>query len=126
MKQLPISLEFFPPKTPEGVEKLAGVRQKLYALQPEFCSVTYGAGGSTQQGTFDTVKADWARYAALHQRVKQLQDSDQLAAAQQVFMSEGIPLYLNLTKSVSDLIRINHGYAKASRKVVVAAYDSAK
>ena len=57
MKQLPISLEFFPPKTPEGVEKLAGVRQKLYALQPEFCSVTYGAGGSTQQGTFDTVKA---------------------------------------------------------------------
>ena len=79
-----------------------------------------------ERRTFDTVKADWARYAALHQRVKQLQDSDQLAAAQQVFMSEGIPLYLNLTKSVSDLIRINHGYAKASRKVVVAAYDSAK
>ncbi|MFB0582832.1 methyl-accepting chemotaxis protein [bacterium 19CA06SA08-2] len=79
-----------------------------------------------ERRTFDTVKADWARYAALHQRVKQLQDSDQLAAAQQVFMSEGVPLYLNLTKSVSDLIRINHGYAKASRKVVVAAYDSAK
>ncbi|HEH9394167.1 TPA: methyl-accepting chemotaxis protein [Aeromonas salmonicida] len=79
-----------------------------------------------ERRTFDTVKADWARYAALHQRVKQLQDSDQLASAQQVFMSEGIPLYLNLTKSVSDLIRINHGYAKASRKVVVAAYDSAK
>ena len=43
---LPISFEFFPPKTPEGVEKLRGVRQKLYAYQPEFCSVTYGAGGS--------------------------------------------------------------------------------
>ena len=57
MKQLPISLEFFPPKTSEGVEKLAAVRQTLYALKPEFCSVTYGAGGSTQQGTFDTVKA---------------------------------------------------------------------
>ena len=53
---LPISFEFFPPKTPEGVEKLRGVRQKLYAYQPEFCSVTYGAGGSTQKGTFDAVR----------------------------------------------------------------------
>ncbi len=52
---LPVSFEFFPPKTPEGAEKLRAVRQKLYALKPEFCSVTYGAGGSTQQGTFDTV-----------------------------------------------------------------------
>ena len=53
---LPLSFEFFPPKTPEGAEKLRVVRQKLNALRPEFCSVTYGAGGSTQQGTFDTVK----------------------------------------------------------------------
>jgi methylenetetrahydrofolate reductase (NADPH) len=52
---LPISLEFFPPKTPEGADKLRAARQRLYALKPEFCSVTYGAGGSTQQGTFDTV-----------------------------------------------------------------------
>ena len=54
---LPISLEFFPPKTPEGAEKLRAVRQQLYGLQPEFCSVTYGAGGSTQEGTFATVGA---------------------------------------------------------------------
>jgi len=52
---LPVSFEFFPPKTPEGAEKLRAVRQKLYVLQPEFCSVTYGAGGSTQEGTFATV-----------------------------------------------------------------------
>ncbi len=52
---LPVSFEFFPPKTPEGAEKLRGVRQQLYKLQPEFCSVTYGAGGSTQEGTFATV-----------------------------------------------------------------------
>jgi len=52
---LPISLEFFPPKTPEGGDKLRAVRQQLYALRPEFCSVTYGAGGSTQGGTFNTV-----------------------------------------------------------------------
>jgi methylenetetrahydrofolate reductase (NADPH) len=53
--RLPISLEFFPPKTPEGAAKLRGVRQELYALRPEFCSVTFGAGGSTQDGTFATV-----------------------------------------------------------------------
>ncbi|MFC7407652.1 methylenetetrahydrofolate reductase [NAD(P)H] [Hydrogenophaga atypica] len=53
---LPISLEFFPPKTPEGADKLRAVRQQLYALKPEFCSVTYGAGGSTQDGTFNTVR----------------------------------------------------------------------
>ena len=52
---LPISLEFFPPKTAEGSEKLRAARQQLYALNPEFCSVTYGAGGSTHAGTFATV-----------------------------------------------------------------------
>lgn len=53
---LPLSFEFFPPKTPEGAEKLRAVRQKLREARPEFCSVTYGAGGSTQKGTFDTVR----------------------------------------------------------------------
>ena len=53
---VPVSFEFFPPKTPEGAEKLRAVRQQLYALRPEFCSVTYGAGGSTQEGTFGTVR----------------------------------------------------------------------
>lgn len=52
----PVSFEFFPPKTPEGAEKLRAVRQQLYAQRPEFCSVTYGAGGSTQEGTFGTVR----------------------------------------------------------------------
>ncbi|WP_431094890.1 methylenetetrahydrofolate reductase [NAD(P)H] [Polaromonas aquatica] len=52
---LPLSFEFFPPKTPEGAEKLRMARQALYAHKPEFCSVTFGAGGSTQDGTFGTV-----------------------------------------------------------------------
>jgi len=52
---LPLSFEFFPPKTPEGALKLRAVRQQLHTRQPEFCSVTYGAGGSTQEGTFATV-----------------------------------------------------------------------
>ena len=54
--RFPLSIEFFPPKTPEGVEKLRVARQQLYALKPEFCSVTFGAGGSTQTGTFNTVR----------------------------------------------------------------------
>jgi methylenetetrahydrofolate reductase (NADPH) len=53
----PVSFEFFPPKTPEGVDKLVAVRQKLYALKPQFFSVTYGAGGSTQDGTQQTVQS---------------------------------------------------------------------
>ena len=51
----PVSLEFFPPKTDAGADKQRQARADLYALQPEFCSVTYGAGGSTQVGTFRNV-----------------------------------------------------------------------
>jgi len=51
-----LSIEFFPPKTEDGVGKLRAVRQALYTLKPEFCSVTFGAGGSTQSGTFSTVQ----------------------------------------------------------------------
>lgn len=49
------SIEFFPPKTAEGAEKLRVARQKLALLEPKYFSVTFGAGGSTQQGTLDTV-----------------------------------------------------------------------
>jgi len=49
------SLEFFPPRTPEGVEKLRAARREFAALKPAFCSVTFGAGGSTREGTLATV-----------------------------------------------------------------------
>lgn len=51
----PFSIEFFPPQTLEGAEKLRAVRSKLAALGPEFFSVTYGAGGSTRERTLDVV-----------------------------------------------------------------------
>ena len=54
--RLPLSFEFFPTKTAEGAVKLRAVRQQLYARRPQFCSVTYGAGGSTQEGTFSAVR----------------------------------------------------------------------
>jgi methylenetetrahydrofolate reductase (NADPH) len=49
------SIEFFPPKTLEGADKLRVTRRKLAELNPTYFSVTFGAGGSTQQGTLDTV-----------------------------------------------------------------------
>ncbi len=55
MKPHNFSIEFFPPKTAEGFEKLRQTRLKLAQLQPKYFSVTFGAGGSTQQGTLDTV-----------------------------------------------------------------------
>ena len=50
-----ISFEFFPPRTAEGAEKLVEVRNELSALMPEYFSVTFGAGGTTRDNTFDTV-----------------------------------------------------------------------
>ncbi|WP_423680700.1 methylenetetrahydrofolate reductase [NAD(P)H] [Undibacterium sp. WLHG33] len=55
MKTHNFSIEFFPPKTAEGTEKLRATRAKLAELQPKYFSVTFGAGGTTQQGTLDTV-----------------------------------------------------------------------
>ncbi|OGA26721.1 MAG: methylenetetrahydrofolate reductase [NAD(P)H] [Betaproteobacteria bacterium RIFCSPLOWO2_12_FULL_67_28] len=49
------SFEFFPPRTPEGKEKLRATWQQLARLGPRFFSVTFGAGGSTREGTLETV-----------------------------------------------------------------------
>ncbi len=49
------SFEFFPPQTPEGIEKLRATRRQLAQLNPKFFSVTFGAGGSTRDRTLETV-----------------------------------------------------------------------
>jgi methylenetetrahydrofolate reductase (NADPH) len=54
---LTLSVEFFPPKTAKGEENLFSEVEKLKRLNPGFCSVTYGAGGSTREKTVDLV--DW-------------------------------------------------------------------
>jgi len=55
MTERTFSLEFFPPKTPEGMAKLRDARTQLALLKPEFFSVTFGAGGSTRDRTLETV-----------------------------------------------------------------------
>ncbi|MEK5794196.1 methylenetetrahydrofolate reductase, partial [Acinetobacter nosocomialis] len=54
-KRVPISFEFFPPKTDAGAEKLRVVHQELQLLNPEFFSITYGAGGSTRERTLAAI-----------------------------------------------------------------------
>jgi methylenetetrahydrofolate reductase (NADPH) len=49
------SFEFYPPKTLEGTKNLEKVHQELAQLNPDFFSVTFGAGGSTRDNTYDTV-----------------------------------------------------------------------
>jgi len=49
------SCEFFPPKTEEGTEKLRATRRQLEQLKPRFFSVTFGAGGTTRDGTLSAV-----------------------------------------------------------------------
>ena len=56
MNKTEISIEFFPPQTPEGVDKLRATRARLAELKPGFFSVTYGAGGSTRERTFAIVR----------------------------------------------------------------------
>jgi methylenetetrahydrofolate reductase (NADPH) len=52
----PISFEFYPPQTPEGAERLTAARQRLATHKPEYFSVTFGAGGSTQDRTLEAIK----------------------------------------------------------------------
>jgi methylenetetrahydrofolate reductase (NADPH) len=56
MRDIELSVEFFPPQTAEGADKLRAVWARLAVLNPAFCSVTFGAGGSTQDRTFDIVE----------------------------------------------------------------------
>ncbi len=56
MSNTPISFEFFPPQTPEGLGKLAHTCRELHARRPEYFSVTFGAGGSTRDRTLATVE----------------------------------------------------------------------
>lgn len=57
MNKPTISFEFFPPKTPQGEESLLETVRTLATLNPSFMTVTFGAGGSTREGTLETLKA---------------------------------------------------------------------
>lgn len=132
----PLSLEFFPPKTPEGAGKLRVARQQLYALKPEFCSVTYGAGGSTHAGTFATVgeilqegvdaACHFSCIGATRSRVR-----DQLAQLREMGVKRLVALRGDLPSGygiggefqyASDLVEFIRAETGASFRVEVACY----
>ncbi|HWT71609.1 MAG TPA: methylenetetrahydrofolate reductase [NAD(P)H] [Oxalicibacterium sp.] len=91
MTQQNFSIEFFPPKTDAGVEKLRATCAKLAELNPQFFSVTFGAGGSTQQGTLDTVLQIRAAGHEAAPHISCLGSSrDNLRAILQTYKSNGI------------------------------------
>jgi methylenetetrahydrofolate reductase (NADPH) len=91
MTQQNFSIEFFPPKTDAGVEKLRITCAKLAELNPKYFSVTFGAGGSTQQGTLDTVLQIRAAGHEAAPHISCLGSSrDNLRAILQTYKSNGI------------------------------------
>jgi methylenetetrahydrofolate reductase (NADPH) len=135
--RLPLSFEFFPPKTPEGAAKLAQVRQQLYALGPDFCSVTYGASGTTQDGTFQTVCTilQEGRLAAPHfscigatrESVRaQLAQFDKAGIKHVVALRGDIPSTASNTLSewryASDLVAFIRAETGQKFQIMVAAY----
>ena len=132
----PVSLEFFPPKTPEGVAKLAAARAELYALEPEFCSVTYGAGGSTQDGTLQTVRAILAEGRAGAPHISCIGSTREgVAAMLEAFQADGIGRIVALRgdlpsgavglgefRYASDLVALIRALSGRRFHVEVAAY----
>ena len=62
------SLEFFPPRDIAAQQRLRESVKQLFVIDPQYCSVTFGAGGSTRDGTLDTVRVlrELGREAAPH------------------------------------------------------------
>jgi methylenetetrahydrofolate reductase (NADPH) len=55
LTRVPYSFELFPPRTPQGEKRLPDLVSELSAANPEYFSVTFGAGGTAQEGTYETV-----------------------------------------------------------------------
>ena len=85
------SFEFFPPQTPEGMEKLRATRKQLAQLQPKFFSVTFGAGGSTRDRTMEAVLGIQAEGHAAAPHLSCIgSTSDNIRAMLQTYRDSGI------------------------------------
>lgn len=90
-KRVPISFEFFPPKTDAGAEKLRLVHQELQLLQPEFFSITYGAGGSTRERTLAAIQDFHNKGAPVAPHLSCIGDSKaRIAELLDLYQSQGI------------------------------------
>ena len=134
------SFELFPPRTPEGVAKLPAVIGQLAAARPDYFSITHGAGGSDQDGTYETlvtvvrhsgveavphltcVGSSHAKIAALLQRYRDAGVKRIVALRGDLpatAMSASAPGEFHYANELVSFIRETHGDAF---KIEVAAY----
>jgi methylenetetrahydrofolate reductase (NADPH) len=132
------SFEFFPPRSPEGAQKLSGVWRQLAPLKPRFFSVTFGAGGSTREGTFTTVQSlcadglDAAPHlscvGASRETVRELLDLytgmgiRRIVALRGDLPSGSGPSQLSQWRYASDLVEFVREYSGEHFHIEVAAY----
>ncbi|MEY2776596.1 MAG: methylenetetrahydrofolate reductase [Pseudomonadota bacterium] len=131
-----ISLEFFPPKSSAASEALGGVAQALAALSPAYVSVTYGAGGSTREGTAATVAQMRKQFGSVAPHVSCIGASaDELHALLQGYQSQGIDRMVALRGDLPsgfgqggdfahaiDLVRFARQHFGSHFSIEVAAY----
>ena len=133
---IPVSFEFFPPKTPEGEEKLLHTVAELAPHAPEFFSVTYGAGGSTQEGTFNAVANIRAQghqaaphlscVGATRSKVTEILDGLKVQGVNRIVALRGdLPSGMGgmgELNHASDLVQLIREYSGEHFQIVVAAY----
>lgn len=132
----PISFEFFPPKTDIGAEKLIKVHQQLQQLNPQYFSVTYGAGGSTRDRTLSTIDAIHGQGAPVAPHLSCIgDDRARIAELLDLYKSKGINRLVALRGDLpsgqvglgelpyaTDLVRFIREHSGDHFHVEVAAY----
>lgn len=135
-KHIPISFEFFPPKTDVGAEKLKVVHQQLQLLQPEFFSITYGAGGSTRERTLAAIEEFNGKGAPVAPHLSCIgDDKARIAELLDLYKSQGINRIVALRGDLpsgqvglgelpyaQDLVRFIREHAGDHFQIEVAAY----
>lgn len=97
------SAEFFPPKTDEGRSNLEETLAVLKTLAPEYISCTYGAGGTTQDGTFDTVQQIMRHGVAAAPHITCIGSSrDKIAGLLQQYQAAGVTRIVALRGDLPD------------------------
>lgn len=132
----PISFEFFPPKTDVGADKLNIVHRELQALNPQYFSVTYGAGGSTRERTLSTIDAIHGHGAPVAPHLSCIgDDKARIAELLDLYQSKGINRLVALRGDLpsgqvglgeipyaTDLVRFIREYSGNHFHIEVAAY----
>lgn len=135
-KHVPISFEFFPTKTDAGAEKLRTVHQELQTLNPEFFSITYGAGGSTRERTLAAINDFYQKGTPVAPHLSCIGDDKQrIAELLDLYKTKGIDRIVALRGDLpsgqvglgelpyaQDLVRFIREHSGDHFQIEVAAY----